>query len=99
MTAPLNVPDEFIQGLFKSAPALWQALAATYAKQFASSEHWQQQMAIWTSMMARATGQAPEPVVAPERGDRRFSATNGATTRSTACSSRPICSTPACSAT
>ena len=36
MTAPLNVPDEFVQGLFKSAPALWQALAATYGEEFAS---------------------------------------------------------------
>jgi polyhydroxyalkanoate synthase subunit PhaC len=75
MNTPLSVPDEFVQGLFKSAPALWQALAATYARQFASPQHWQQQMAIWTGMMPGANGQSPEPVVTPERGDRRFSAT------------------------
>jgi len=75
MKAPLSVPDEFMQGLVKSAPALWQALAATYSKQLASPELWQQQMAIWMGMIAKATGQAPDAVVTPDRGDRRFSAT------------------------
>jgi polyhydroxyalkanoate synthase len=74
MTPPLSVPDEFVQGLFKSVPALWQAVAATYGKQFASPEHWQQQMAIWTGMIAGATGQVDRTVVTPDRGDRRFSA-------------------------
>ena len=32
MTMPLSVPDEFVQGLFNSIPAFWQALAATYSK-------------------------------------------------------------------
>ena len=97
MTTPLSVPDEFVQGLFNSAPALWQALAATVGNQFASPaaasalpsappaavggalqeaqlRYWQQQMALWAGLMASATGQAHEPVAAPERGDRRFSA-------------------------
>src|SRR5687768_8227840 len=74
MTAPLNIPDEFIQGLVKSVPALWQALAATYGKQIASPQYWQQQMALWTSAIASATGQPHEPVVTPGHGDRRFSA-------------------------
>ena len=95
MTTPLSVPDEFVQGLFTSAPAFWQALAATYGNQFAGAaaatdlppapaaaaggalqeaqqRYWQQQMALWTGLMAGAAGQAP--VAAPERGDRRFSA-------------------------
>ncbi len=74
MRSPLAIPDEFVQGLFKSAPALWQALAATCGKQLASPEHWQQQMALWTGIMFGASGQAAEPIVAPDRGDRRFSA-------------------------
>lgn len=34
----------------------------------------QQQFALWTRMMTGATGARPEPVISPERGDRRFSA-------------------------
>jgi len=39
------------------------------------STYFQQQFALWTHMMASASGQPSEPVVAPGRGDRRFSAT------------------------
>ena len=35
--------------------------------------YYQQQIALWMGMLARATGQSPEPVVTPEKGDRRFS--------------------------
>jgi polyhydroxyalkanoate synthase len=37
--------------------------------------YFQQQLALWTRMMAGAAGQPVEPVVSPERGDRRFNAT------------------------
>ncbi|MDQ3024582.1 MAG: class I poly(R)-hydroxyalkanoic acid synthase [bacterium] len=97
MTVAFSVPEEFVQGLFKSAPALWQALSAKYGEQFASqaaaggwplwptaaahsplqeaqTRYWQQQMALWMGVMTSAAGPSQEPVVAPERGDRRFSA-------------------------
>ena len=51
----------------------------------ASPEFWEQQMALWMGMLASAaSGKGPEPVVAAERGDRRFHAEDGATTRGTA---------------
>lgn len=34
--------------------------------------YFQQQFALWTRMMAQTTGQSVEPVVSPDRGDRRF---------------------------
>ncbi len=40
----------------------------------AQAHYWQQQMALYVGMMARATGQEPEPAIEPERGDRRFNA-------------------------
>ena len=36
--------------------------------------YFQQQLALWTRMMAGAVGGSAEPVVTPERGDRRFNA-------------------------
>ncbi|MDW3686939.1 class I poly(R)-hydroxyalkanoic acid synthase [Cupriavidus sp. CV2] len=36
--------------------------------------YFQQQFALWTRMIANMAGQLPDAVVAPERGDRRFSA-------------------------
>jgi polyhydroxyalkanoate synthase subunit PhaC len=87
MTSPFKVPDEFVQGLFKSGQSLMQvfsgapvaALTANGEAAHASlpelqARYWQQQMALWMGTMARAAGQAGEPVVAPERGDRRFNA-------------------------
>jgi len=35
--------------------------------------YFQQQLTLWTRMVAGAAGQPVEPVVSPERGDRRFS--------------------------
>ena len=36
--------------------------------------YFQQQLALWTRMMAGGVGKEAEPVVAPDRGDRRFNA-------------------------
>ena len=91
MTSPFNVPDEFVQGFFKSGQNLLQAfvgagvganaeapLGATQAQSKplmeAQAHYWQQQMALWAGMMTNAAGKGTEPVVAPERGDRRFNA-------------------------
>ena len=38
----------------------------------AQMELWQQNVALWQSTMRRALGQESEPVIEPERGDRRF---------------------------
>ena len=89
MASPFSVPDEFVQGLFKSGQSLMQAFAGfPSADQVpggnadapraslpeAQVHYWQQQMALWAGVLANATGQAHEPVVAAERGDRRFHA-------------------------
>jgi polyhydroxyalkanoate synthase len=89
MASPFNIPDEFVQGFFKAGQTLLQAYtgAAGHAGDApsvpanqpalalaqAQAHYWQQQMALYTGMMARATGMSTEPTVQPERGDRRFS--------------------------
>jgi polyhydroxyalkanoate synthase len=82
-----NTPDEFVQGFFKSGQSLMQAFTGMPAAGEASksssaapgtslpalqARYWQQQMALWMGMWAKAAGQSREPVTAPERGDRRF---------------------------
>ena len=82
MPSPFNMPDEFVQGLFKSGQSLIQAFTGAPAKGEApnasllevQAHYWQQQMALWMGMMASAAGQPHRPVVTPDRGDRRFSA-------------------------
>lgn len=90
MASPFNMPDEFIQGFFKSGQTLLQAWAGAARSADASSasseplsaltlaqaqaHYWQQQMALYLSMVASAAGQKPEPIVQAARGDRRFSA-------------------------
>jgi polyhydroxyalkanoate synthase len=87
MTAPFNMPDEFVRGFFKSGQALLQAYTgvagdapATPAKlpglaiAQAQAHYWQQQMALYMGMVASFAGKPPEPTVLPERGDRRFNA-------------------------
>src|SRR5690242_3939830 len=90
MAAPFNMPDEFIQGFFKSGQTLLQAYTGASGKlgeapstssgipalalAQAQAHYCQQQMALYAGMMAHATGQKSEPAVQPERGDRRFSA-------------------------
>ena len=88
MASPFNVPHEFVQGFMKSGQSLWQAMlpkplvegpaaapveATSGAGPLAQLQlkYFQQQFALWTRMMTTATGQ---PVVEPERGDRRFNA-------------------------
>ena len=89
MASPFKVPDEFVEGLFKSGRSLMQAFTGAPAGAPAPPVHgetphapllelqaryWQQQTALWMGAMARAAGQPQPPVVAPERGDRRFNA-------------------------
>ena len=82
MPSPFNMPDEFVQGLFKSGQSLMQAFTGAPAKGEAphasllelQAHYWQQQMALWMGMLAGAAGQPHQPVVTPDRGDRRFSA-------------------------
>jgi polyhydroxyalkanoate synthase len=84
MGSPFNVPDEYFQGFFKAGQSLLGALAPTSvpasdaarggATQLAELQfnYFQQQLALWARMMTGAG--AAEPVVAPDRGDRRFAA-------------------------
>jgi polyhydroxyalkanoate synthase len=87
MTSPFNLPDEFLQGFFKAGQSLVKSFsglhgdspagagnAAGTALAQAQAHYWQQQMALWVGMVSSATGKGAEPVVAPERGDRRFNA-------------------------
>src|SRR5579859_7624165 len=87
MAAPFNMPDEFVQGFFKSGQSLLHAFTGmsgdapasagstpVLALAQAQAHYWQQQMALYMGMVASATGKTPEPTVRPERGDRRFSA-------------------------
>jgi polyhydroxyalkanoate synthase len=85
MNSPLNIPDEYVHGLFKAGQSLLQALtpasgsvgeiaAPSSAAQLAELQlnYFQQQLSLWARMMSGAG--AGEPLVAPERGDRRFNA-------------------------
>jgi polyhydroxyalkanoate synthase subunit PhaC len=87
MASPFNMPDEFVQGFFKSAQTLMQAFSGvpgdasasaaqppSLALAQAQAHYWQQQMALYMGIAASATGKTPEPTVVPERGDRRFNA-------------------------
>ena len=74
MTAPFNAPDEFVQGFIKSWQSLVQAPASGGTLAELQLNYFQQQLALWTRLMAGAAGQPSEPVVSPERGDRRFNA-------------------------
>ena len=86
MNSPFNMPDEYVQGLFKAGQSLLQALTPTSGSvgEVAATpsvaplaelqlNYFQQQLALWARMMTGAGG--GEPLVAPERGDRRFNAT------------------------
>ena len=80
MSSPFNVPDEYVRGLFAAGQGLFQALTAgevTTPSDVPSvadvqRNYLQQQVALWAQLMTGARGD--EPVVAPERGDRRFNA-------------------------
>jgi polyhydroxyalkanoate synthase len=60
--APVRAFGEFAAHLFTHPAEILQA-------QQKAAADW---MKLWQSAAARAAGQAPEPVIAPERGDRRF---------------------------
>ena len=90
MASPFNIPDEFVNGFLKSGQDLLQAFTGTgsdstsgggrvsSAQSLAKvqAHYWEQQMTLWMGMVANAggLGSAGPPVVAPERGDRRFHA-------------------------
>ena len=87
MAGPFNMPDEYVQGFFKAGQSLVQSLAGVHSDAPAGAVapagtalaqlqavYWQRQMALWAGMLSSAAGTAQEPAVAPERGDRRFSA-------------------------
>ncbi len=89
MNSPFNMPDEYVQGFFKAGQSLLQAMtplpnlpndppneiaAPPRGAPLAELQlnYLQQQLAMWARMMAGSAG--VEPLVAPERGDRRFNA-------------------------
>jgi polyhydroxyalkanoate synthase len=85
MKSPFNMPDEYVQGFFKAGQSLLQALTPTSGSvgEIAAPSsvaplaelqlnYFHQQLALWARMMTGAGG--GEPLVAPERGDRRFNA-------------------------
>jgi polyhydroxyalkanoate synthase len=87
MAALFNMPDEFVQGFFKSGQSLIQSFTSVRGDSpvgaansmrlplaQAQAHYWQQQMALWMGMLASASGKGQGPTVAPERGDRRFHA-------------------------
>jgi polyhydroxyalkanoate synthase subunit PhaC len=77
-----NVPDEYARGLLQAWQSLAQAAGARPAAPPSASnrpaleqlqhDYLQQQMALWARMMSGTL--ADQPVVQPERGDRRFGA-------------------------
>jgi polyhydroxyalkanoate synthase subunit PhaC len=85
MNSPFKLPDEYVQGFFKAGQNLLQSLTPSHrppseiasparGKPLAELQlnYFQQQLALWARMMAG--GAVAEPLVAPERGDRRFNA-------------------------
>jgi polyhydroxyalkanoate synthase len=87
MTLPFNVPDEYVQGLFKSGQRLLQAMGGGTSGEapvpvasmqtllrigMLQSRYWQQQAALTMSVLAGAGNGSAGPAVTPERGDRRF---------------------------
>jgi polyhydroxyalkanoate synthase subunit PhaC len=86
MNSPFNMPDEYVQGFFKAGQSLLQAMTPSVGSAAASAaparaaplaelqlSYFQQQLALWARMMSGGAG--AEPLVAPDRGDRRFNAT------------------------
>ena len=85
MTTPFAMPDEYLQGFLKAAQSLTRSLTATPLAPDAAPQtqavpplvniqanYLQQQLQLWGRMLT--SGATGEPVVAPEHGDRRFSA-------------------------
>ncbi|MBU6256916.1 MAG: class I poly(R)-hydroxyalkanoic acid synthase [Burkholderiales bacterium] len=74
MATPFHLPDEFVQGIYKSGQSLLQGHPLSAPLALAQARWLQQQTALWSGMLAAAAGKATEPVIAPDRGDRRFQA-------------------------
>ena len=83
MAGPFNMPDEYVQGLFKAGQSFVQSFAGGHSDGSAGAvapagtalaAYWQRQITLWAGMLSNAAGTAQEPAVAPERGDRRFTA-------------------------
>jgi polyhydroxyalkanoate synthase subunit PhaC len=83
MNSSFNLPDEYVQGFVKAGQCLLQALTPIAEPSSASASptggsplaelqqnYFRQQLALWAGMMPGFSGS--EPVIAPERGDRRF---------------------------
>lgn len=70
MATPFNVPEEFIQGMAKASHTLVH-LARSQALPTSElhAQYWRRQFGLWSELLGQA-----EPVIAPERGDRRFQA-------------------------
>ena len=66
--------EEFATRAAASALPSEPSVAVGGPLQDALARYWQQQMALWTGVMASAAGQAREAVASPDRGDRRFNA-------------------------
>ncbi|CAN7720089.1 class I poly(R)-hydroxyalkanoic acid synthase [Variovorax sp. LjRoot290] len=80
MTLPFNMPDEFVQGFLKLGQSLLPSGQQAWGSPSESNlarlvglqlNHFQQQVMLWSQMMSGA-GALAEPLVAPDRGDRRF---------------------------
>ena len=85
MIAPFKMPDEYLRGFVKAGQSLMQALGTSPVLPNAAAvppqlppvadlqlNYLQQQVQLWGRMMTG--GALTEPVVSPDRGDRRFSA-------------------------
>jgi polyhydroxyalkanoate synthase subunit PhaC len=85
MNTPFPMPDEYVQGFMKAAQSLTQSLLTSPVSPNAIAAppsgaplaeiqlgYLQQQLQLWSRMLT--SGAAAEPVVAPDRGDRRFNA-------------------------
>ncbi len=85
MNSPFNMPEEYVQGFFKAGQNLLQSLTPLHSPPNRTAapvrgaplaelqmNYFQQQLALWARMMTGGAG--AEPLLAPERGDRRFNA-------------------------
>ena len=77
MQAGQSMAQQFMEFLGKAAqqaPAAKPAIPDPQALTGLQQEFFQQQAALWQSMLAKSQGKAAEYAVAPEPGDRRFAA-------------------------
>jgi polyhydroxyalkanoate synthase subunit PhaC len=84
MGALFNMPDEYLQGFFKSGPSMLEAftglgsaalppgMSSTTALGRSLTSYYEKQAALWTSTLSGGAGDKLLPVVEADRGDRRF---------------------------